>query len=162
MSQSKKRPQTIDYIPTDDDGYSEDAYIAPKELVHNAVRFTYRPTPVEERALMIDVNRSVDETRFAAHCSRFLAKRIIRWDIVEKTTDGSAPMPMPLSESNIMRLKPALWMRMVNIVIWGTEGGDPDPEWEASKATSDAEVLLEAILARKNRADAKLEALQKN
>lgn len=160
MSQSKKRPQTIDYIPTDDDGYSEDAYIAPKELVHNAVRFTYRPTPVEERALMIDVNRSVDERRFAVHCSKFLASRIIRWDIVENTPNGS--VPMPLTVDNVIRLKPALWMRLVNIVIWGTEGGDPDPEWEATKATSDAEVLLEAVLAGKNRADAKLEAQQKN
>lgn len=160
MSKSKQ-PELLDYIPMDDDGYTLDAYIAARPLLHNAVRIKYRPTPVQDRSLLIDVNRQVDEKRFAKHLSDWIASHIVMWDLVQKTEQG-VTVPLEITTKTVMSLKPQLWLRLVNIVCWGSDGGDPDPEWTNEETLSDAERELKAVLNKQNKADAALEDLQKN
>ena len=156
-----KQPELLDYIPMDDDGYTLDAYIAARPLLHNAVRIKYRPTPVSDRALLIDVSRQVDEKRFAKHMAEWIAKHIVSWDLKVRNADGITE-PMPIETKTILSVKPQLWLRLVNIVCWGTDGGDTDPNWTDEESMSDAERELQAVLNKQNRADATLDDLQKN
>jgi hypothetical protein len=157
----KKQPEILDYYPTDDDGYTLEAYISERPLLHSAVRIKYRPTPVMDRALLIDVNRQVNEKRFAKHLSDWLADHIVSWDLKSQKPDGTFE-PMPIDTKAVLSIKPQLWLRLVNIVCWGSDGGDPDPDWTDEETVSDAERELQAVMNKRNKVDAVLDQLQKN
>jgi hypothetical protein len=157
----KQQPVVLDYIPSDDDGYTIDAYIAPKMLIHNAVRITYRPTPVMDRALLLDVAKQVDEKRFTRHLSEWVVRHLVTWDVTKTLADGTV-VPLEKTVQAVMNLKPALWRRVVDIVCWGSDGGDSDPEWSISESLTDAERELQAVLERQNRHDVIVGDLQKN
>lgn len=140
----KKQPEILDYYPTDDDGYTLDAYISALPKVHNAVRISFRPTYVTDRALLVEANRKLDEKKFAVHLSDWAAKHLVSWSIQEKV--GGQLVPMPITTENILKLKPQLWSRLTTIVCWG-DGGDQDPE-----ATEDTT----------ERTDSTVDQLQKN
>ena len=160
MSKSKQ-PELLDYIPMDDDGYTLEAYISARPLLHNAVRIKYRPTPVMERALLIDVSRQVDEKRFAKHMAGWVAEHLVSWDLKIRSEDGTLTT-MPIDAKSVISVKPQLWLRLVNIVCWGTDGGDTDPDWTDEEALSDAERELQAVMGKRNKSDAVLDELQKN
>lgn len=157
----KKQPEILNYLPMDDDGYTLSAYISARPLLHTAARFTYRPTSVQDRALLIDVNRQVDEKRFSTHLSDWIASHIVTWDLTKKAKDGVS-IPLEITSQAVMSLKPQLWLRLVNIVCWGSDGGDPDPEWTDEETMSDAERELQAVLNKRNKIDVTLDQLQKN
>lgn len=157
----KPQPVVLDYIPLDDDGYTIEAYISAKPLIHSAVRLSYRPTPVIERALLLDVAKQTDEKRFTRHLSEWVVRHVVTWDITQKLPDGTV-VPFEKTVQNVMSLKPSLWRRIVDIVCWGSDGGDSDPEWSTDESLSDAERELEAILSKQNRNDLIVGDLQKN
>lgn len=152
--------ELLDYIP-DDDGYTLDAYFAPIAMLYNEVRFKYRPLELTERAKMVNILDKGDERVSAKAFSAVLASRISEWSIVQKLADGTR-VPMPIEEKTVMRLKPLLWRRMVNVVILGQDGGDVDPV--GVKKDDDAEIQadLASILNKTPVADERLEADRKN
>ncbi len=120
----KKQAEILDYYPTDDDGYTLDAYIQGVPRVHNQQWIAYRPTYITDRALLLEANRKLDEKRFTEHLSEWAAKHLVSWTIQQKI--GDALVSMPITAENIQKLKPQLWTRIIGIVCWG-EGGDQDP-----------------------------------
>ena len=136
--------EVLDYFPTDDDGYTLDAYIQALPKVHNEVRLSFRPTYVTDRAQLVEANRKLDETKFAKYLSEWTAKHLVSWSIHQKVK--GVMIPMPITAENILKLKPQLWTKLTGIVCWG-EGGDQDPV--VSEDTTE-------------RSDATVDQLQKN
>lgn len=150
----------LDYIP-DDDGYTLPAYIAPLQMLHNAVRFTYRPVDILERAIFVEVNRKGSEKLVNEKFAEAMAKKLTEWDIQQRTKDGTL-LPLPITKNNILRLKPALWVRMLNIVLWGVDGGDLDPDIPRDEIDKETDSDFDAILAGQRIGEARLEGDRKN
>lgn len=152
--------ELLDYIP-DDDGYTLEAYLAAKPLMHNEVRFTYRPLELPERATMLNILDRGDEKVSAKAFSAVLASRISKWTITQKLADGTR-IPMVIAEKEVSRLKPLLWRRLVNIVILGVEAGDQDPDKVEKDESAEIQVELDSILNKTRVADERIEADRKN
>jgi len=150
----------LDYIP-DDDGYTLDAYIGPLQMLHNAIRFSYRPVDILERAIFVEVNRSGSEKDVNSKFAEVMAKKVTEWDIQQRTKDGTL-IPLPVTRNNILRLKPSLWVRMLNIVLWGVDGGDLDPDIPRDEILKATDLDFEAILAGQRIGDVRLEGDRKN
>lgn len=151
----------LDYHPTDDDGYTLPCYIAPKPRMHNAVRFAYRPTRIVDRATLIEVNGNVAEKAFSLYLAEWMAKRIVSWSLKQVGPDGMM-VPMPITPANLLTLKSPLWLRLINIVVWGSDAGDEDPERSKQENLSQAEIELQAALEKANLMDLQLRELEKN
>jgi hypothetical protein len=154
-------PELLDYFPVDSDGYTFPAYMQGIPGLHNAVRFSFRPTPMEERGVIMDVFRSLGEGRSCQYLAELLAAKIVSWNL---TTVGpeKVRVAMPISKDAILRLRPAIWIRMVSIVIWGTDGGDIDPDLETSEQLSEAEQQIRAIIDKARPVDHKVDEELKN
>ena len=150
----------LDYIP-DDDGYTLDAYIEPVRLLHNAVRFSYRPVDILERAVLVEINRSLSEKDVNGRFADVMAKKLTKWDVQQRTKDDTL-IPLPITKNNLLRLKPSLWVRMLNIVLWSVEGGDLDPAMPRDEILKASDLDFEAILAGQRIGDVRLEGDRKN
>ncbi|MFM8400311.1 MAG: hypothetical protein ACKOAH_20970, partial [Pirellula sp.] len=64
--------------------------------------------------------------------------------------------------AKIRRLRPTLWTRLVNIVIWGVDGGDADPGLSIDKLSDRLDADMEALLANRPVIDQQVEDLRKN
>ena len=152
--------QLLNYFP-DDDGYTLDAYIAPTARLTTAVRFSYRPTEIVDRALLWEVNTKHSEKEVSKKFAEVLATKIVKWDI-EMMGPDKVLVPMPINVSSILRLKPALWIRILNIVIWGVDGGDVDPAIPADEMKAKIDREFEELLKGGRPVDVAVEALRKN
>ena len=145
------------------DGYTESAYLAPVENVYEQeIRFTYRPTLNEERSLASDDVRSAkDGAQADRKAANRLVKQLVCWSITRPDKDGKQ-VPLELSVKNILRLKFKVFDRLQAIAIYGTEGGDVDPESSAGCKDSIDATLADSAIGDLNYADTKAEADEKN
>lgn len=105
-----------------EDGWTLAGYVAAVPNGHPEIRFTYRPTPIEERELMVTaINRVPDTDPLGANrlLAKYLASKVKSWSIA-----------LPLIADSMLRLKPLIWLRLRDIVIYGTGVSDTDPEWK--------------------------------
>jgi hypothetical protein len=151
----------LDYYPASDDGYTLSAYYQPNPRVHGPIRIKYRPTPILDRATLLEVRNTTNEKTFSLYLSKWMQTKIVGWSIKIVNAHGEL-VPMPITAENILQLKPPLWKRLVDTVCWGFDGGDEDPEVPSPDRLPDAERELQAILAKQGQVDAKVEELQKN
>lgn len=151
--------ELLDYFP-DDDGFTLKAYIKAFPLVHNEVRIQYRPVELLERAVLLTFKEKNYEKTICQNFSEVLAKRIVSWSLTIKA--GDAVVPMEITAKNVERLKPALWVRLVNIVIWGIDGGDVDPGLSTAEIADRLASDMDALLNKQTFNDAKVEEIRKN
>jgi hypothetical protein len=160
MSQDQSKPDLLDYFP-DDDGYTLDAYLSPVPLIHNEVRIKFRPTDILERSVYLAFREKASEKQITEKLANVLAGKIESWNLVERTKD--AVVPMPILPEKIKRLKVSLWMRLVNIVIWGVDGGDVDPGLPTKEMGDQIDSDMEALMDKSQAIiDKRLEEARKN
>lgn len=152
--------QLLNYYP-DDDGYTLDAYLAPSARLTTAVRFRYRPTEIVDRALLMEVNSKHSEKEVSKKFADVLASKIVSWDI-ETLGPDNVLVPMPITPVNILRLKPPVWIRIINIVLWGIDGGDSDPMIPADEMKAKIDREFEELIKGGRPVDVTVEALRKN
>jgi hypothetical protein len=149
----------LDYLP-DEDGYTLSAYIRENPRIHNEVRFKFRPVDVIERSVLIAFkDRNYEKTITEKFCE-VLAARITEWSVHSQS--AGAPVPMEISTATVRRLRPSLWIRLVNIVIWGIDGGDVDPTLEVKQMDQQLESDMDAVLAGTPIVEKRVEELRKN
>ncbi len=125
------------YVP--DDGYTEPGYLTGVRNLYPPCRFSYRPMLTSERMDFIGGNASLKPRQQNQRVAELLAKRITKWDL--KKPDGS---PVPLVADQVLRLKPALFERLYEVVL-GTVAYDDDPD-----APADQEPAFDEAKAAKN------------
>jgi hypothetical protein len=113
----------------EDDGYTEDGYIAEVPRLHPALRFRFRPMLSTERAqAMRDMGKAINSPNAKQSeiiSAKLMAERILEWDL----KDGSGNI-VPVTADMILRVKPQLSNRLYAIVVLGTAPSDEDPESE--------------------------------
>jgi hypothetical protein len=128
-----------------DDGYEETAFIRGVEKLHPAIRVTFRPLPIMERTALTDAigklavrGQNREEEKMAASA---MAERITTMHVLND--DGSIAVDMsPPKAEQLLRAKPALYLKMTNIILWGIIGGDHDPfEGQEKPSLSPAQQL---------------------
>ena len=150
----------LNYFP-EDDGYTLSAYIAARPQLTGEVRIRYRPTEQLERAVLMEVNSNHSEKEISKKFAEVMARKIVEWDI-EMIGPDNVMVPMPITGANILRLKPPLWIRIINIVVWGQDGGDMDPKAKIAEIKSQVDADYEAILNGGKVGDVRLESERKN
>ncbi|MCR9297206.1 MAG: hypothetical protein NXI32_31295 [bacterium] len=121
-----REPNTL----VDDDGYTLTRYIEGRAGLYGPLRFTYRPVGAMLRAKFLD-KRQATQLKYLqnaqAKCTELLceitASRITEWDAIDHKQNGLA-----LSPANLRKLHPLQLARLWDIVIWGEDAGDPDPD----------------------------------
>ena len=100
------------------DGYTQDAYIKPLEFMYPEVRFKFRPILSEDRAEFIKrVNNEKDPKKAERIAGKLLSDHLVEWSLGDDT-----------SPSMVMRLRPALFIRMTRIILYVEDVGDTDPD----------------------------------
>ena len=101
-----------------EDGYTCNGYIKSLERVHDEFRFQYRPATVLERADTIQKTTLTKDTQKNEKIMAVaIAKHLVGW------CDDRDITPQ-----NVLKLPPNVFNRLASIVIYGTEGGDLDPD----------------------------------
>lgn len=161
MSNSPAKPPVLlDYFP-DDDGYTLDAYIGAVPMLNNEVRFKFRPTDILERSIYLAFREKHAEKAITEKFSQVIAAKIESWSLVRR--EGETVVPMEITPDRIKRLRPPLWMRLINIVIWGVDGGDIDPGLSTVEMGDQIEADMEALLDKSQAIiDKRLEEARKN
>lgn len=104
-----------------DDGWTERGYVAEAQGLHPACRFEYRPLLRQEA---YQISREIDRAgadQYLPILARHLAAKLVSWDLTTRHGDKA-----PINEQTILRLRPRLFERLVEIV-WGREPSDVDP-----------------------------------
>lgn len=108
--------QLLDYIP---EGYTEEGYIREAPGLHGPVRFTFRPMSVVERAALFSQRMlALPEELQDRRCADVLCGQLVSWSVLDAQGE-----PLALTAENILRLKPALFQRLLAIVS-GLEPSD--------------------------------------
>jgi hypothetical protein len=149
----------LDYFPQED-GYTLKAYLAEVPRLHNAVRFRFRPVDLIERSILLAFKDRNYEKAITEKFCELLSQRITQWSLVERS--GDTILPMPITAAKIKRLRPTLWTRLTNIVIWGIDGGDVDPGMSIEQLGDRLDADMEAVLANRPVIDQQIEDLRKN
>jgi hypothetical protein len=97
-----------------EDGYSEEAFIAPEPGLHGPLTFTFRPLLAHRRDA---VSRNEGEA-FANAAAKEMAKQIKSWSATG--ADGKA---LAVSESHIKSAKPRLFDKLW-LIVAGYKGSD--------------------------------------
>jgi hypothetical protein len=123
-------------------GQVETRYIKEREGIHCAVRISFEATSIIDRTAIIDSMSKVSDTQRSKAdkiCAEALARRLQSWDFLD--ADGNSfkdGVPGPTVDT-ILKLKPELFQRISLIVLYGTDGGDPDPSGsKAGKTVNEA------------------------
>lgn len=124
-----------------DDGYTATAFIQGRANLYPDVRFSYRPclTPDRDRINTVAAREPADKA--VAVLAKSVATRVVSWDLTDRT--GAAVL---VSAENVLRLKPALFTRLLNIVL-GLEGGDTDPAAEDHERIDKLQQSADAAIA---------------
>lgn len=119
-----------------DDGYEENGYIAEVPRLHPALRFRFRPmTSGERTAAMREMERALKSPNPKMSeivSARMMAERILEWDLA----NGQGEI-VPVTEENILKVKPTLSNKLYSITITAVVGSDEDPEAETKSAGPD-------------------------
>lgn len=121
----------LDYVPDTSD-FTETRYIAARARLHSGVFISFRPVDIMQRAMLLEVRSRVNEAKFVEVLVRELSKQITEWSLTmlaNPSDPASGEMvPMPVTEKYVKTLRPILLNRMLDIVIWGADGGDVPPD----------------------------------
>lgn len=101
-----------------DDGYTESASIAAEPGLWQEMRFTFRPMLADEYAAFSDFCGRNTDVKAKQEIARRLAEKVKDWDLVD-----SAGKPVPVTQQNLLRIKPVLLAKLWNIVC-GLQAGD--------------------------------------
>jgi len=148
-------PKDTFHIPADD-GWTMPGYLAEEPNVHGELRFTYRPTLVQERSKIIANLHGKKSHIQDQELAKALAYYIRSWSI---KADGK---PQPITAEFISRLKYQVWDRLLAIVIYGSGVSDTDPEWDTEIREEEDILEYEAATQEKRPATARQEAMEKN
>lgn len=125
------------YIP---DGYTAHGYIAAVPRMYGALRFTYRPMPVDERSVLFDmVERQRDRKKGESMSAKTIQKHLVDWEL---QYDGAEVKP---TWENVLRLQPSLFVRLFNIVV-GVDASDDDPELTRGEKESELDREFDAYM----------------
>lgn len=161
-TQEQSAPEELlNYYPTDVDGYTLPCYFGANRNLTGEVRFRYKPTDVLERAVVIQVNSDHAEKVSTKMFARLLAEKITEWDIKVKVPGGEM-VPMPISPENLLALKPTLWVRFLNVVLWSHDAGDVDPKSSLAQVKEEIDEDFEALFAGARPGEARAASVEKN
>lgn len=122
-----------------DDGLFEKAYIKEVPGLYPECRIEYRPILPEERSKIFQKYDSIKE---ADAKSRLLgmeaSSRLKSWSLIDKLGN-----PVEPSARNFMRLKTALFTRLTDILVFGVDGGDLDPNIQKLEEKQQFDSLVE-------------------
>ena len=107
------------------DGLTEKAFIAAVPRLHGEVRIKFRPPTTERLNRFIDGLKKQSLVALAKAETEAMATNIVEWDL--KDPDGAL---LPIKNATVAALQTTLFNRLKDIVIYGRDGGDADPEEE--------------------------------
>lgn len=139
-----------------DDGYTEKGYIAAEPGLHGALRFEFRPMLLAQRTPLLDRWEKLEPTKRDAIMAEFVTPNLLSWSL----TDARGAT-VPISAANVLRLRPALQGKLVNVIM-GLAAGDMDPEATDADRSATAELELRALLANQSVANIREAADAKN
>lgn len=106
------------------DGMTRRGYISESKHQYPAVRFTYRPMLVQNRAVVFrQIADCKDPRKEQELAARVIAAQVQEWDI---TSDNGGAVPV--DDKAALRLEPNLFGRLFEIVT-GSRVTDEDPAW---------------------------------
>ena len=121
---------TVSAFVSNDDGYTEIAYIEARERMYPAVRFNYRPIRVLDRVNIMEelreLNRKGRSQNAESMIATEIANRVTSWEFLDPQGDVIDESPEPTKKS-VLCLKPQLFVRFADVILYGTDGGDMDP-----------------------------------
>lgn len=123
----------LSWIP--DEHYLESGYVAPAKGLYDELRFTYRPLLVTERAKVANQASLLKDGAYEKWIASVLARKLRSWTL--SAADGSS---VSVSEENLLRLKPDLFLRVTSIVC-GFSPSDTDPEEEPTDSHGSASAI---------------------
>jgi hypothetical protein len=138
------------------DGYTQVGFIAAVPRMHGPLRFSYRPTLVEERSQLSDAAATLKSHLYDRHVAAFLAGKLVDWDL----TDVRG-RPITSSGEACLRLHPALFVKLHRIVQ-GWIPSDVDPEWPEAMAARALDDETAAALAGRPVGELREERDEKN
>lgn len=116
------------------DGFTFHGYIAARECLHDELRFTYRPTAIQERREMFNKLRDKGGKFPERVESQHMAAKLQSWSIADD--QGEA---IPIKGETVLLLLPPVYDRLLAILL-GNDTSDIDPEWpEESAADSEGD-----------------------
>lgn len=122
----------------EEDGYTEEGYIAEIPRLHPSLRFRFRPMlPAERAQAMREMDAAVKSANAKMSeivSARLMAKRILEWDL--KNSQGEV---VPISEEIFLKMRPVLSNKLYAITITGLMASDEDPDAAAEKKPELAE-----------------------
>ena len=93
--------------------------------LHGEVRIKFRPPTTERLNRFIDGLKKQSLVALAKAETEAMATNIVEWDL--KDPDGAL---LPIKNATVAALQTTLFNRLKDIVIYGRDGGDADPEEE--------------------------------
>jgi hypothetical protein len=115
----------LGFIP--DDGYTEKGFIKAIPELHPALHFEFRPMPYDERARLAKGMSTLQPLQQNHLYAKEMSQRIMSWDL--KNGQGD---PVQIDASIFLKLKPALFERLLGIMI-GTDAPDEDADSKDKK-----------------------------
>lgn len=110
------------------DGLNEKGYIAAVPRLHGEIRFEFRPPTAESLGRFIDGRKNRSTAGLFRAEAEGMALRLVSWSLLDP--DGQ---PLPIKSATVGALNIALFNRLKDIVIYGTDGGDLDPEEDVAE-----------------------------
>lgn len=139
------------------DGYTQSGYIKAEQGLHNELRFVFRPMLIEERSLLTGQRMQAlpdpEQERRAAH---LVLPKLLDWQLVDCNQ-----RPVELTVPNLLRLRPALFRKLVGIVA-GFAGTDADPHWSPEQDLEHGRDWFESCTTGAAQADLRAEHDEKN
>lgn len=124
------------------DGYTQKGYIQNSDRkLYKAMRFTYRPGLIEERAeIWGNEYRERPLKQSYQMTAVQLEKKILKWDVVDQ--DGK---PVTITTRNILQLPSELFL-VLQDVVFGFRPSDVDPQWEEETKKAEQALNLESAI----------------
>jgi hypothetical protein len=148
------------------DGYTENAFIAGVERGQASVRFSFRPAMIEERVMIVEKSEKFQSAREAEiFIAKEIADRLVSWNLVSIETVDNQPVTKvaDITAKNLLSLRsPQLFNRFANIVLYGSDIGDPDPEEKPEQQEEKNQLLMESAISDKLVGDVRQSTNAKN
>ncbi len=127
--------QMLAYI---DDAQGEHFFIKGSPRLYPDVRGEFRPCLYDEQAGFFRANQTLGPKEETARACTLMKGKLVSWNLVQRNGD-----PLPISEANLRRLRPALQQRLLAIIL-GVEAPDEDPTASHDQAGVDAADKVQA------------------
>jgi hypothetical protein len=123
------------------DGMTRRGYVTERKFQHPAVRFTYRPMLIQNRAVLFrQISECKDPRKEQEYAARCIAAQVGEWDLIDDFGKS-----VPLTSAAVLRLEPNLFNRLFEIVT-GTRVTEEDPQWTDDERRERDEQELERAL----------------